>query len=1095
MNIAQNHPGENTWDGYELLNLPNAQINRSAISGTIGQVGSIYDQKRAFIVTAEDIINALVAQGKNPNTVNSFYIYFELHLARTSIFSRDLQKAYASGVPAGWGGYIYDTLDFDPIGYGSGPETGSSGHFGMLDVKGSRDVQLPDAPETYRTVTGKKFLDANNNGMFDVGESGLPNWTIKLIGKIEDILVPLETKTDANGVYTFGGLSYGSELLVYEMMVPNYMQTYPNKVESLPIGAVSYKEDVLGEGSWRWRIPSMLMPDQGDTIISGVDFGNFLPDPKIEVTKTGDELSKIGDTIKFTVTVKNTGNVPLNLVSISDDKFGPLDAGSIANGFGPSLAVGATESHEFEMIIPETEDDPFINKVTAVYKYMEVEAKGEATHETNLFKPSYTIEKKVDKAKAVPGETVHYTVTVKNTSSLDTPETTFVLTDELLGFKDATAKTFKLLPGQSKTFDGDEMNYVIPEDSERGSVIKNEASYVTSFENFPNVYDGSASAETTVVYPIIKITKDGDALSKIGDEVTYTFEVENIGDVPLELVKVYDDSFKHDLTALFAKKTLAVGEKEKVTQKFTIPADAADPFINSVTATFKYVNGLFTKEVSSSDTHTVELFQPGITIEKTADKDVSMTGDTITYKIIVKNTSSMDAPNLIYSVVDDHAGNVVTDAEFQSGESKEYTYTYIIKPEDVSPVKNTASVTASPNILDASDSHEVKLFVPDITIEKTADTEISKVGDTINYTITVKNLTKEDFAPDMKVHVTDPMLGIDMNFSLPSGDIKEIKKAYVVKASDDPDYMTKLGWTELTNTATLIASPDGFEKIAEFELEDSVTVDLVHPHINLEKSVDLSMAHVGDTVTYKVKITNTGDVELVNIVVTDSMVGVLGGFVDSLLPGASDEKTYTRLLTTADIGQLKNTASVLANPITLPNEIIDSDDATVEVRQRLYEETGWAYGGPTYAKEINKLVNSAKWGWTNGPLPEGNYKFPIYTGAGQNDINKGLLAGYLFIEYHDKTVKFRYEMEPGFSLKKVHLYVGETPLPEKKQGKNTVLSAEPGQFTYKPSVSDQATTFEYEVKLKKAGDIYIASHTETYVPFWEMNAFYNTTKY
>lgn len=86
-------------------------------------------------------------------------------------------------------------------------------------------------------------------------------------------------------------------------------------------------------------------------------------------------------------------------------------------------------------------------------------------------------------------------------------------------------------------------------------------------------------------------------------------------------------------------------------------------------------------------------------------------------------------------------------------------------------------------------------------------------------------------------------------------------------------------------------------------------------------------------------------------------------------------------------------------------------------------------------------------------------------------------------------------MEPGFSLKKVHLYVGETPLPEKKQGKNTVLSAEPGQFTYKPSVSDQATTFEYEVKLKKAGDIYIASHTETYVPFWEMNAFYNTTKY
>jgi hypothetical protein len=110
------------------------------VTGSIGKVGSIYDQKRSFIVTAEDIMNALETQGKDPYTVDSFYIYFELHLARNSIFSRDLQKAYASGAPAGWGGYIYNVLDFDPIGYGSGPETGSSGHFSMLDVKGSRDV-------------------------------------------------------------------------------------------------------------------------------------------------------------------------------------------------------------------------------------------------------------------------------------------------------------------------------------------------------------------------------------------------------------------------------------------------------------------------------------------------------------------------------------------------------------------------------------------------------------------------------------------------------------------------------------------------------------------------------------------------------------------------------------------------------------------------------------------------------------------------------------------------------------------------------------------------------------------------------------------
>ncbi|WP_278245025.1 DUF7507 domain-containing protein [Proteiniclasticum ruminis] len=262
----------------------------------------------------------------------------------------------------------------------------------------------------------------------------------------------------------------------------------------------------------------------------------------------------------------------------------------------------------------------------------------------------------------------------------------------------------------------------------------------------------------------------------------------------------------------------------------------------------------------------------------------------------------------------------------------------------------------------------------------------------------------------------------------------------------------------------------------------------------MEKSVNTSMAHVGDTLTYTVKITNTGDIDLVNVVVKDTLAGTLAGFSGSLAIGASEEVQYTRLLTTADSGMLENTASVLANPAGLPNEIRDSDTEIVEVRQMLYMETGWAFGGD-FAIPINTLVANAKWGWANGPLPEGSYIFPIYTGAGQNDISKGLLAGKLYVEYYNKLVTLRYEMEPGFSLKKIHLYVGETPLPVKKTGKTSVYTADPGQLPYKPVIKDQTTSFTYEITLKKAGSIYIAAHSETYVPFWEMNAFYNTTKY
>ena len=45
---------------------------------------------------------------------------------------------------------------------------------------------------------------------------------------------------------------------------------------------------------------------------------------------------------------------------------------------------------------------------------------------------------------------------------------------------------------------------------------------------------------------------------------------------------------------------------------------------------------------------------------------------------------------------------------------------------------------ASPTSLTASDGHSVNLFQPSITIDKTGDT-LSKVGDPVNYTITVTN--------------------------------------------------------------------------------------------------------------------------------------------------------------------------------------------------------------------------------------------------------------------------------------------------------------------------------------------------------------------
>ena len=49
-----------------------------------------------------------------------------------------------------------------------------------------------------------------------------------------------------------------------------------------------------------------------------------------------------------------------------------------------------------------------------------------------------------------------------------------------------------------------------------------------------------ASCDTDVLHPAIQIVKDGPALVHVGDTITYTFEVTNIGDVDLFDVELTD---------------------------------------------------------------------------------------------------------------------------------------------------------------------------------------------------------------------------------------------------------------------------------------------------------------------------------------------------------------------------------------------------------------------------------------------------------------------------------------------------------------------------------------------------------------------------
>lgn len=129
-------------------------------------------------------------------------------------------------------------------------------------------------------------------------------------------------------------------------------------------------------------------------------------------------------------------------------------------------------------------------------------------------------------------------------------------------------------------------------------------------------------------------------------------------------------------------------------------------------------------------------------------------------------------------------------------------------------------------------------------------------------------------------------------------------------------------------------------------------------------------------------------------------------------------------------------------------------------------ETAYAYGEDLATCFIDiPGVNSNNWGWSNGPLDEGTYSWPIYAGAGQCDITKGTLVGNLDVVYSGGICTVTYNVYSNITLDETHLYVGNDILAKKKNKYTTA----PGQFPY-----SGGDTFTID---GLSGEIYVVAHS------------------
>jgi hypothetical protein len=443
-------------------------------------------------------------------------------------------------------------------------------------------------------------------------------------------------------------------------------------------------------------------PDGFPNVLSASDSWSVnLFQPAIDVDKTGDLLSKIGDPVNYTITLSNNSSADTpDLICLATDSL----IGTIFSGV---LPIGDTVVEE-SRTVAAGDPDPLINTVSleCVFTDFPNELSAQDSHETNLFQPSISFSKSADTELSKASDDVHYTLTLNNTSSADSPDLQCTITDVLLGVdKDVTLESGE----------GDVTNKTYTVQAGDSDPLVNTASVSCSPVGFPNILTASDSWTVNLFQPAFAVTKTGDALGKIGDAVDYVITLSNnsSADTPAVTCLATDT-----LLETVYDGVLPLGDTDIEYSRTVLLLDP-DPLVNTVEVSCTIAD--FPNILSGSASHTTELFQPAVEVLKSGP-DTAAKGETVTYSFTISNLSSSDSPNLILDNVTDTVIGDLTSAasgggcsSISSGDSCDFNVDYAIQATDPNPLVNVVSVLYHPfgflNDISDDDSHSLTMLI------------------------------------------------------------------------------------------------------------------------------------------------------------------------------------------------------------------------------------------------------------------------------------------------------------------------------------------------------------------------------------------------
>ncbi len=710
----------------------------------------------------------------------------------------------------------------------------------------------------------------------------------------------------------------------------------------------------------------------------------------------------VGDVITYQIVVNNVGTVPLDNINITDNNASIVSGNPIAT-IPPYDSVTVLATHTVTQA--ELDAGQVVNSATANTTYdnnpvSDVSDDMDPASPANDDDPTITLltpepEITVTKDDQMPylpqnislGQTINYQIVVQNTGNVSISN--IIVTDANAQIQ-GNPVISTLAPGDTAVLNA---THVVTQAEIDAGYVSNQAAGTFTYNGV--VYDdlsddldpssppGDDDPTITNILqnPSLEVTKN-DQLPYtpqnmvVGDVITYEILVTNTGNITLNLVNVTDNN------AVFISgnpiTNLAPGATARVITQHTITqADLdAGQVSNSAVASTNFNSSVYSDTSDDTDASspggdndpTITFLVQNPQIEVTKDDNFTLLpqninpGDIIHYDIVVTNTGNVTLYNL--SVSDNNAnftsGNTI--AQLDVGQSITITADHTVTYADIDAGQVVNQATATVNfgtqtITELSDDADpagpngnndptVTLIsqVPELTVTKDDGFPFTPqnlvVGDVITYTITVTNTGNVTLS---NITVTDANATIISGTpiaSLTHGQSATVIATYTVTQND-------LNNGQVSNTAIATVGFNGNTiqdlsddtDAAAGPGDDDPTITLIgqNPELTVTKDDNLPYTpqnlQVGDVITYNITVTNTGNVALHSIVVSDSNANIQGSNTIPMLDvGQSVNLTATHTVTQVEIdnGEIVNqaTATVVYNGVSISDLSDDTDLAS-----------------------------------------------------------------------------------------------------------------------------------------------------------------------